>query len=152
MTIDDRRLPAVHTIAELWGRDERCWKCGAWEHLERCHLVGRAKGGPDDAWNLAILCRGCHAAQPEEFTVFLDAVAWLNDGLTGEESLAGVYARRAIGSLIDEELTPEERAEAIAEAAEITRRCGLAFAESAVTVDDARWSLRVRLLGEAMAP
>jgi hypothetical protein len=43
--------------------EERCEACrGTAGPFEFHHVVKRSQGGPDLAWNLAYLCRNCHAA------------------------------------------------------------------------------------------
>jgi len=85
-----RRMPTVNRIVEYWRRQEvqiavewneatdHCWRCG--KHLirvssarhsedpdfpHRAHIVPRALGGKDDASNLIVLCRSCHAQAPD---------------------------------------------------------------------------------------
>lgn len=43
---------------------ERCWRCAYRSALERCHIVPRAMGGPDDVSNLILLCGRCHREAP----------------------------------------------------------------------------------------
>lgn len=43
---------------------ERCWRCGCKRNLERCHIVPAALGGKDEAANLVLLCKSCHAENP----------------------------------------------------------------------------------------
>lgn len=43
-----------------------CERCGREPSLERCdvdphHVWTRARGGPHEDWNLAMLCRWCHS-------------------------------------------------------------------------------------------
>lgn len=58
-----------------------CWACGLWLEewdepntivkrwnncgLERCHIIPRYLGGSDDSSNLVLMCRRCHALQPD---------------------------------------------------------------------------------------
>ncbi|MEZ2143124.1 HNH endonuclease [Bradyrhizobium sp. DN5] len=44
-----------------WDEILRCWDRIP---LQRCHIVGRALGGSDDASNLFLLCRECHDRMP----------------------------------------------------------------------------------------
>lgn len=43
---------------------ERCWRCSCKHHLERCHIVPDAPGGKDEPSNLVLLCKRCHAENP----------------------------------------------------------------------------------------
>lgn len=43
---------------------ERCWRCGCQKNLERCHIVPDSLGGKDEASNLVLLCKRCHAEGP----------------------------------------------------------------------------------------
>lgn len=44
--------------------DHRCWRCGCEKNLERCHIVPDSIGGKDEASNLVLLCKRCHADGP----------------------------------------------------------------------------------------
>jgi hypothetical protein len=44
--------------------EELCWRCAARRNLERCHIVPRALGGPEQPSNLVLLCAQCHAEAP----------------------------------------------------------------------------------------
>jgi len=57
------KMPKRSDIAAWWKRPaNECWMCGygGTDDLERCHIVARCEGGPDDAANLQILCSICH--------------------------------------------------------------------------------------------
>lgn len=43
---------------------ERCWRCGCQRNLQRCHIVPASLGGKDEASNLVLLCKRCHADGP----------------------------------------------------------------------------------------
>lgn len=44
--------------------DHRCWRCGCKKNLQRCHIVPDSIGGKDEASNLVLLCKRCHADGP----------------------------------------------------------------------------------------
>ena len=44
--------------------DSRCWRCGCQKNLERCHIVPDSLGGEDSPSNLVLLCKRCHAENP----------------------------------------------------------------------------------------
>ena len=85
-----RRMPSVATIVKYWRAQdapiavdwnragEYCWRCArelnrgtSDKHSEdddcrhKSHIVPRALGGSDDASNLIVLCRWCHAQAPD---------------------------------------------------------------------------------------
>lgn len=41
-----------------------CWRCAQGRQLQRCHIIPRALGGPDDPCNLVLLCAQCHSEAP----------------------------------------------------------------------------------------
>lgn len=43
---------------------ERCWRCGCERNLQRCHIVPDALDGKDEPANLVLLCKRCHAENP----------------------------------------------------------------------------------------
>lgn len=57
-----------------WG-EPACWVCGwAWDGkytkwndipLERCHIIPRARGGPNTPDNLVLMCITCHDLAPD---------------------------------------------------------------------------------------
>ena len=61
------------TYAAVDQRDKgRCRVCGRYctvkalallERAHRHHVIYRSAGGPDETWNVATLCAGCHAQQ-----------------------------------------------------------------------------------------
>jgi hypothetical protein len=92
-------MPSIATIAAEWGRPADCWKCGSARGLTRAHLVAVMHDGTDDPENLALLCENCHAVQPKEWTDRADAIAWLDDGMTGDESMAAYLVARLVAEL-----------------------------------------------------
>jgi len=68
----------IEDIVDYWSRhmDEcglsvdwseahsHCWRCGYDEKLERCHIIPHALGGQDAPDNLVLLCKRCHAENP----------------------------------------------------------------------------------------
>ena len=44
--------------------DSHCWRCGCEKNLERCHIVPYSLGGIDSPKNLVLLCKRCHAENP----------------------------------------------------------------------------------------
>ena len=44
-----------------------CRLCGDTRRYELHHLLSRARGGPDEAWNLVPLCSHCHRAVTSEY-------------------------------------------------------------------------------------
>ena len=44
--------------------DCRCWRCGCEKNLQRCHIIPHSLGGKDEASNLVLLCKRCHADGP----------------------------------------------------------------------------------------
>jgi 5-methylcytosine-specific restriction endonuclease McrA len=69
-----------------------CWLCGAPKY-ELHHLWSRARGGPDEAWNLAPLCRDCHRDATDENPATLRRLAAALD----DESYAGLIERGSEG-------------------------------------------------------
>lgn len=70
------------TWAELHARKGgACRLCGGLPY-ELHHLLSKARGGPNEAWNLAPLCSDCHAAVTNEDAPTL---ALLAAALTDEE-------------------------------------------------------------------
>lgn len=50
---------------------ESCYACGKFDrHLMRCHMTPKALGGSNENSNLFLMCRDCHAENPD--TVYLD--------------------------------------------------------------------------------
>tara|TARA_B100000424_G_scaffold271691_1_gene275869 strand:- start:3970 stop:4734 length:765 start_codon:yes stop_codon:yes gene_type:complete len=56
-------------------KESRCWACTAklssvpmyeeaYTGIERCHIIPKMIGGPDEAHNLILMCRRCHKASP----------------------------------------------------------------------------------------
>lgn len=41
-----------------------CWRCGCERRVQKCHIVPRSLGGPDDVSNLIPLCAMCHDEAP----------------------------------------------------------------------------------------
>ena len=41
-----------------------CWRCGCEKNLERCHIIPASLGGEDCPGNLVLLCKRCHAENP----------------------------------------------------------------------------------------
>lgn len=68
----------IEDIVDYWARrqdesglsvdwaeaDHRCWRCGCKKHLQRCHIIPDSLGGKDEASNLVLLCKRCHADGP----------------------------------------------------------------------------------------
>ena len=44
--------------------NDRCWRCGCKNNLERCHIVPDSLGGKDEPSNLVLLCHRCHLDNP----------------------------------------------------------------------------------------
>jgi HNH endonuclease len=44
--------------------DKVCWRCAHGRMLQRCHIVPKSLGGSDQAFNLVLLCKQCHAEAP----------------------------------------------------------------------------------------
>jgi len=44
--------------------DSHCWRCGCEKNLERCHIIPDSLGGLDSPNNLVLLCKRCHAENP----------------------------------------------------------------------------------------
>lgn len=48
-----------------WAEAENhCWRCGYERNLERCHIIPDSLGGKDEPSNLVLLCKRCHAEDP----------------------------------------------------------------------------------------
>lgn len=48
-----------------WSEAENhCWRCGCKKNLERCHIIPNSLGGKDEPSNLVLLCKRCHAEDP----------------------------------------------------------------------------------------
>jgi len=54
-------LGKFDTLSELFEADY-CFSCVMEEKTERCHILARTLGGPDDVQNLHLLCSDCHKA------------------------------------------------------------------------------------------
>jgi hypothetical protein len=94
---DDRSLSVK------WAKAGRlCWRCGHARLLQRCHIIPRSLGGSEDASNLVLLCRQCHAEAPNvadaEFiwiwlrahAVGFDGTYWYDRGFREYEFIYGV--------------------------------------------------------------
>lgn len=139
---DGRKMPTVAQIAAAWDRPAGCcWRCDARCRPERAHLVAVMHDGTDDPTNLALLCRLCHAMQPQEFDDRAEAVAWL------EDRSAGTADEQAVARLVDR-LTVDDDAPAAA-AAELVRRA-LDELEAPRSAGDAVANMRLRLLADAL--
>ncbi|WP_028829879.1 HNH endonuclease [Proteocatella sphenisci] len=44
--------------------NERCWRCGYKNTLEKCHIIPDSLGGKDEPSNLVLLCHRCHLENP----------------------------------------------------------------------------------------
>ena len=52
-------------LAVDWAEASKlCWRCAHKRQLQRCHIVPRSLGGSEDASNLVLLCKQCHAEAP----------------------------------------------------------------------------------------
>lgn len=50
---------------------DSCYACGKFDkHLMRCHMTPKALGGSHENSNLFLMCRDCHAENPD--TIYLD--------------------------------------------------------------------------------
>ena len=59
-------------------QDGQCQACHFWGHRDRCHILSKGSGGPDDDWNILLMCRDCHQTQHQiGILTFLDKHAHL---------------------------------------------------------------------------
>ena len=49
-----------------WDQDWcKCWACGDFSTLQKCHLTPKSLGGSEDPSNIVPLCRRCHYTAPD---------------------------------------------------------------------------------------
>jgi len=72
---EEENMPSISGIVEYWSQHEdECglavnWsdahgRCGYHRHLQKCHIIPHALGGPNAPHNLVLLCLQCHREAP----------------------------------------------------------------------------------------
>lgn len=88
-----------------------CWCCADTTKLERCHIVAHRQGGSgSDPSNYFLLCRRCHAKQPDALPRRAQEL-WLTERLTRGELEVRLFAEmlgRVIKRLKDSGVPPKE--------------------------------------------
>jgi hypothetical protein len=89
-----------------------CWRCAHKRQLQRCHIVPRALGGSEDASNLVLLCKQCHAEAPNvadasfmwtwlrAHAVAIYGMYWYERGLREYEF---IFKRKPLEGIVDDE-------------------------------------------------
>jgi hypothetical protein len=97
--------------------DSHCWRCGCEKNLERCHIVPASLGGFDSPDNLVLLCKRCHAENPNvtdkeimwdwirSYGVPLYGTFW---SIRGMQEYKFIYKKSVRQELIDIGLTPDD--------------------------------------------
>ena len=65
---------------------DRCWSCGSnRRNLQKCHIVPKSLGGPNDPSNIVPLCPHCHDEAPDvkDPEVMWTWIATQQNGLSG---------------------------------------------------------------------
>ena len=65
-------LPKIDTT----NAHKKCWACGGEKPLQKCHIQSVAFGGHNNPENLLLLCRECHAVQPDACS-YQTQIYWL---------------------------------------------------------------------------
>lgn len=70
-----------HLREAVYRRDSyTCIYCGSTDDLTADHVIPRAKGGPDELWNLVTACRKCNGTKQDKIDVRLTKYSrkWLD--------------------------------------------------------------------------